>query len=337
MRVPRTDRARKQLPLMTRRQFISCAATALALPPAAGPVAAAITLPKGTCFIGEPTFDRIVKKAVASRWRTQPIGQRMVSLARELEGVPYAGFTLEIHDHIESPSANFHGLDCWTFFEIVLGLARLLETPRPSYSWRDLLAEIEWTRYRGGVCTGHYLDRIHYLDEWFFDNEARGTVTNLTRNLPGARRLRGRRSTEMTELWQSYRYLRENPELRAPMRQSEKEIEKLPIWYVPKAEVAAIEPRLQDGDIIGIVTHKQGVVCSHVGLAARDSLGTLRLMHASQNHRAVVTDSRLTDYLNRFPSHAGIIAARPLSVGHTVRDRSAYQSRLRKLKAGQDV
>ncbi|MFN0126207.1 MAG: N-acetylmuramoyl-L-alanine amidase-like domain-containing protein [Verrucomicrobiales bacterium] len=319
---------------MTRRHFVFRAAAALATPFAAPDSPAIITLPKELCFRGEETFHRIVDKAVARDWGRLPMGQRLLTLARELEDVPYVGFTLEIHDRIECPSVDFGGLDCWTFFETVLGLARMIETPKPAYSWTDLLAEIEWTRYRGGRCTGGYLERIHYLDEWFFDNFARQNIHDLTRRLPGAVRLHGRRSTEMTNLWKSYRYLRENPSLRAPMRQSEREVENLPVWYIPKTKVPAIEPQLQSGDIIGIVTRDQGGVCSHVGLAARDADGTLRFIHASKNHKAVVMDSRLSVYLNRFKSHAGILAGRPLSVRYTLRDPVVYQARLARLKAG---
>jgi len=319
---------------MTRRHFVFRAAAAATPLAAAGPAPAVITLPKNLCFTGEDTFQHLTTTAIQGRWGRLPMDTRMAAIARQLEGVPYVGFTLEIHDHIECPSVHFHALDCWTFFETVLGLARMLETPKPSYSWTDLLTEIEWTRYRGGTCTGHYLDRIHYLDEWFFDNTARRNIIDLTRSLPGARPLRGRRSTEMTDLWKSYRYLRENPTLRAPMRASEIEVEKLPVWFIPKADVPTIETHLQNGDIIGIVTRNQGVVCSHVGLATRDSHGVLRLMHASRNHRKVVTDSRLSVYLNRFQSHAGIIAARPLNARHSLRDHTRYLERLRQLKTG---
>jgi len=96
-----------------------------------------------------------------------------------------------------------------------------------------------------------------------------------------------------------------------------------------------MERHLQSGDIIGIVTRDQGGVCSHVGLAARDADGTLRFMHASKNHQAVVVDSRLSVYLDRFQSHAGIMAARPLSVRFTLRDRAPYLARLKRLQAGQ--
>lgn len=321
---------------MTRRSFASFLpwlAGSWALSPLIAQ--AEITLPKETCFIGERKFLAIVAKAKAQNWGTRPMADRMILIARELEGTPYVGFTLEIDDRIECPSANFNGLDCWTFFEIVLGLARMLETPKADYTWRDLLAEIEWTRYRGGRCTGGYLERIHYLDEWFFDNYARQNVWDFTRRLPGAIRLVGRRSTEMTTLWRSYRYLKMNPSLRAPMRALEHEVEKLPVYYVPKAVVRQAQPHLQNGDIIGIVTNQQGGVCSHVGLALRDKEGVLRFMHASKNHKAVVVDDELAVYLAKFRYHAGIMACRPLPTRYTIRDPKTYADRLTRLKAGQ--
>ena len=320
---------------MTRRQFVFCATAATGVAVGSPPVArAAVTLPKNICFTGAATFEAITRQAVADRWGQQPMEIRMRQLARELEGVPYAGHTLEIDDVIESPSVNFSGLDCWTFFETVLGLARMIEVPKQSYTWTDLLAEIEWTRYRGGRCHGAYLDRIHYLDEWFFDNTARQNVIDITRRLPGAVRLKGRRSDEMSAAWQGYRYLRHTPQLVAPMRQSERRVTRLPVYFIPNAAVRAVEPLLQTSDIIGIVTRVQGVVCSHVGLAARGSDGVMRFLHASKTHGAVVLDSQLAVYLERFRQHAGIMVARPLRRDQALRDDVRYQARLKRLQAG---
>ena len=189
----------------------------------AGPARAAVNLlPLTTTFHGERKFNEVVAKAMKSGWRKYPIGHRMAVIAMELREVPYVGYTLEIDDKIECPSVNFNGLDCWTFFEAVLGLARMLERPKAAYSQEDLLREIEWTRYRGGKCSGGYLERIHYLNEWFMDNAARGNLNDLTRSLGGAEPLRGRESTEMTHLWKSYRYLRKNPSLRQGMAEVER-------------------------------------------------------------------------------------------------------------------
>ncbi len=314
-----------------RRRFLWLAAAAAAAP--AAPAQAGIDhLPIHTTFVNRERFQAIMAKARAAGWARLPMGTRLALLGRECLGIPYVGYTLEIDDRIECPSANFNGLDCWTFFEIALGMARLLERPGSAGAPPDLLKEIQWTRYRAGRCQGNYLERIHYLNEWFIDNEARGNVQDITRRLGGAVRLEGRESREMTVLWKGYRYLRCNPALRPHMARLEARVNALPVWYIPKSGVAQIEGQLQDGDIAGIVAKDQGGVCSHVGLITRSG-GQARLMHASKNHRQVVLDQAISKYLNSFTSHAGLIVARPLPTAREVTSRAAYEANLRALGA----
>jgi len=315
---------------LDRRRFLLLAAAACA--PAAPAFAGVNHLPLTTAFKNVDRYHRIMTKARAAGWGQIPIGPRTALLGRECLGIPYVGYTLEIDDRIECPSANFNGLDCWTFFEVALGMARLLERPKAVYTPEDLLKEIQWTRYRAGVCTGNYLERIHYLNEWFIDNEARGNVKDITRALGGAVPLRGRESKEMTVLWKGYRYLRKNPDLRPQMARIEAKVNTLPVWYIPKGSVAKIESKLADGDIAGIVTNYQGGVCSHVGLITRVN-GQARLMHASKNHKQVVLDQTISSYLNAFKSHAGLIIARPLATGREVTSRATYEANLRALGA----
>lgn len=302
---------------MNRRLFLphlalGCAAWALA----PRLLQAAQHLPLERTFMGRDKFDRIVALALSENWAALPIGERTLRAGQAMLGTPYVGYTLEIDDHIESPSASFAGQDCWTFFEIALGLARMLQVaparPRAGYQPGDLLHQIETTRYRHGVCNGGYLDRIHYLDEWFQDNQKRGNVKNVTASLGSLIPITDRRIDEMTVLWKSYRYLRENPSLRPGMVQIETELQKRPFRYLPKDRVRAIESRLQAGDIIGIVTHKAHVYCSHVGLAVPQKDGSCRFMHASVTHKKVTLDQPLHAYLASFRSHAGIVVARPL-------------------------
>ena len=86
----------------------------------------------------------------------------------------------------------------------------MLDSPKDSYQARDLLDQIEWTRYRNGKCYGNYLDRIHYLAEWYIDNDKRGNIEDLTRSFPNTRM--HNRCQEMSILWKSYRYLKHNPD-----------------------------------------------------------------------------------------------------------------------------
>lgn len=292
---------------MKRRHFIQIGL----IGGAARSLEAAEFLPQSRTFIGSARFQQVVGQAMAENWRALPMGARVAQFGHALRGTKYVGWTLEIDDRIESPSVNFNGLDCWTFFEIALGLARMVEKKQRAYAPSDLLRQIEWTRYRGGACRGHYLDRIHYLDEWFMDNAARGNIRNVTREVGAVVRLNGRSNDEMSLNPKLYRYLRGNPSLVPALARIEKQLESVPFDFIPKQEVATCEARIQSGDIIGIVTNRQHVFCSHVGLALRLGDGSCHFMHASATYKRVVVDKTIHEYLNAFKSHAGIIVGRP--------------------------
>ncbi len=298
--------------------FVAGVAVSLLLPSQAAPPASStgspvIRLPMKTIFKGESTFHRLVQHAQREQWQRLPIGERTVRFGLAMVGTPYRGFTLEIDDRVESPSVNFQGLDCWTFFETAMGLARMMETPRSKYEPIDLLREIECTRYHAGTCHGNYLDRLHYLADWYHDNHRRGTIRNLTPSLGGIP-FKNRKISEMTTLWKSYRYLRNNPSLRPQMARHEKRVAHLPAVYIPKQRVARMERSLKNGDVIGIATKYHGGFCSHVGLAYRAKDGSVRLLHASSDRKKVIIDAPIHQYLNRYKKHAGILVGRPQPV-----------------------
>ena len=271
------------------------------------------TLPFSTVFRGEDKFDQLVGEARARNWAALPLGERTAAIGRALVGTRYKAFTLEIDNRIEAPSVNFNGLDCWTFFEISLGFARMLEEAPENWTPERLLHYIELDRYRDGRCTGDYLSRLHYLDDWLVDNDRRGLVNDLTRNLGGARVPHA--AQEMTKGWRHYPYLIANRTLLGPLARMEARISSRSLYQIPKSRVAAIEPRLQSGDIIGIVSRDgRQFGTSHVGLALRSSDGVLRFMHASspRNYGRVVIDSSLSSYWHRYRSDTGILVARPV-------------------------
>ena len=268
-------------------------------------------LPFDTVFKGRDRFNALV--AQADKWKPLPIGERTAAVGSALVGTPYKSFTLEIDDRVEAASVNFTGLDCWTFFESALAFARMLDEPREQWTPQTMLRYIELDRYRGGSCTGSYLSRLHYLEDWLRDNDRRGIISDLTRPLGGVSAPHA--AVEMTKAWKSYRYMRNNPDLRAGISQMETRVGEMPLYYIPKSKVAGIESRLQSGDIIGICSHDGGLIgTAHVGLAKRTSDGVLHFMHASspRNYGKVVVDQRLSDYLYHFKSDAGILVARPL-------------------------
>jgi hypothetical protein len=267
-------------------------------------------LPMETVFKGKSRFDQMV--AEGDRWKDLPIGERVAAVGRALAGTPYKSYTLEIDDHVEAPSVNFTGLDCWTFFETSLAFARMLSEPKANWTSETMLRYIELDRYRGGQCNGSYLSRLHYLEDWLYDNNRRGNVEDLTRRLGGVPVPQS--TVEMTVNWRSYRYLKHNPALRAGIRQMEENVASRGLYHIPKDRVASIESNLNTGDIIGVTTHDgRKVGTSHVGIAVRQADG-IHFMHASapHNYGKVVLDVKLTQYLAHYRSDAGIIVARPL-------------------------
>src|SRR5438128_5315392 len=271
-------------------------------------------LPFKTVFKGQDQFNRLVSLAKSNDWKSLPIGERTAVVGQALTGTRYKSYTLEIDNRIEAPSVNFSGMDCWTFFETSLAFARMLNEPEQNWTPEMLLRYIETDRYRSGVCTGQYLSRLHYLEDWLYDNERRGLVDDLTRKLGGGSVPHSAR--EMTQGWRHYRYLAANKSLLGPLGRMEAQVSSRPLYQIPKNRVAKIESKLQSGDIIGIVSHDRGGLysTSHVGLALRTNDCVLHFLHASapHNYGRVVIDSRLSTYLFTYRSDSGILVARPM-------------------------
>lgn len=269
-------------------------------------------LPLSTVFKGEAKFRAMVQQAEKENWRQLPLGTRTIRAARAMVGTPYVNYTLEVHDRTESPVVNLGAMDCWTYYENALAFARMLRYKPGPYTPQDMLHMVEVERYRGGVCTGGYLSRMHHLEEVFWDNERRGFAKNITPRLPGAVRLR-REIREMTVQWKSYRYLRNNPSLLPEMGRIEARVSNLPVWHVPKRGVRAIEGYLQDGDVCAITSNGSGGYTSHVGLIVKLQ-GRAYFTHATSDRdkgRMTIIDRPITDYLYQGFKHAGIVVLRP--------------------------
>ena len=270
-------------------------------------------LPFGRVFKGQDQFNRLVTQARSNNWSALPIGERTAAVGQGLVGTRYKHFTLEIDNRVEAPSVNFAGMDCWTFFEISLAFARMLDEPEANWTPERMLHYVELDRYRGGSCTGEYLSRLHYLEDWLADNKERGLVEDLTPQLGGTRVAHSAR--EMSIGWRHYRYLAANKSLLGPLARMEGRVSSRPLYQVSKNRVAGIESKLRSGDIIGIISRDRGGLysTSHVGLALRLNDG-LHFMHASSPNNAgrVVVDTRLSNYLARYSTDSGILVARPL-------------------------
>lgn len=259
-------------------------------------------------FRGEEVLERIAAKAKAGDWAKLPIGERMGHIGLELVGTPYKAFTLETEEPKEYCTVDLLGLDCVTFFESCLNMARIL----PGGLTRDrLIAAIRQTRYRGGQ-QGDYTTRLHYTMDWFYDNEKKGIVKDLTPSLPGAEPFLqkvGYMSTHPA----NYKQLKANPSEVPAISRFENAINARSKSFIPTAAVAGVEPLLQTGDIIGLCATQEGIDIAHTGMAYRNDAGVLCFFDATNapGRNDVRVGARLSERLSP-KSHTGIVVARPL-------------------------
>jgi hypothetical protein len=255
-----------------------------------------------------PTIAQLLDRAHAQRWDTLRVGESIVRFGRALEGAPYLEHSLE-GPGPEVCRVTTQGFDCVTFMETSLDLARTIRAghgggrPTPE----DLQEAVTHTRYRAGHLSG-YVSRLHYTSDWIADNVAKNVVEDVTPSLGGVRLPVevGFMSTHPDK----YPALAADSALVDSMRRIERRINVTPRTFVPKARVAAIESRLESGDLVAITTSIPGLDYSHTGLIVRDA-GGARFMHASSARGKVVIDTTLSAYLARGPkSNTGITVLR---------------------------
>ncbi|MGV3618644.1 MAG: N-acetylmuramoyl-L-alanine amidase-like domain-containing protein [Fimbriimonas sp.] len=287
---------------MTRRELL--AATLAAAVPFQKPA----TGQEPRAFRGEDVLAKILRRADAEGWAKLPIGERMGRIGLAFADTKYEAFTLELWADREACIVNLRGLDCVTFFESSLGIARMLAKGRETAD--ELTREVTLTRYRGGRL-GNYASRLHYTCDWMHDNAQKGTVRLLTPDLPGAKRF-DEDVYFMSQKPHLYRQLKAQPNLVPEIKAIEAAINARETFYVPTAQIDEVEPLLQTGDIVGITAGQKGIDCAHTGMCFRDADGVLRFLHAGQSAGRVLLDKRLSEYLGTWAT--GAMFVRPLEV-----------------------
>jgi predicted transcriptional regulator len=250
-------------------------------------------------------FNQAMRQARQEKWHTRPIGEIMGLLGMLLVGTPYVGGTLE-GEGPEVCRVDLTGLDCVTYFENTLCMARIIQ--KQKYTYEDLIAEITMTRYKNGVLDG-YSSRLHYTSAWIDDNVKKGVITDVTPDLNGV------------AFAPNVSFMTTHPEYYAPLKNDsvmirkvsvqEAEVNAQPRTYIPKDSIESEEARIQTGDIIAIATSKAGLDYAHTGMAYRDDKGVTRLLHASTQKKKVTLDRSISEYVGSVKTHTGITVVRP--------------------------
>ncbi|GHS95627.1 xylanase [Synergistales bacterium] len=202
---------------------------------------------------------------------------------------------------------NLREMDCTTFVENCLALARALQYPNPDTDY--FKRELRQIRYRKGIING-YVSRLHYTSDWMFDNVEKGLIENVTYALGGYKW--NPEVNFMSKNADKYPRLKSSPENVQGIEAIEKEINaRKNYYYIPKAEVIKQQTLIKNGDIVCFTSNIAGLDISHLGIAYRHK-GQLTFIHASSKaQKVIVNPESLTDYCRMIKTNTGIVVLRP--------------------------
>ncbi len=250
----------------------------------------------------------MIKRAVQEGWPAQPMGELVGNLGMLMLGTKYVGGTLE-GPGPEICRADLTGLDCVTFFENALCMARILKKGTPSFD--AFMNELTFTRYRNGNLAD-YTSRLHYTSEWIANNAKKGVIQDVTRHMGGEPF--PVQVNFMSQHPQYYPALMESPEFVEKIAAIEQQINAGQFFYIPLKDIKAAQSQMKTGDIVAIATNKEGLDYSHTGLIHLDKKGKARFLHASLKKKKVHWDTELHQYVKSVKSNIGVTILRPLEV-----------------------
>mgnify|MGYP001588080526 FL=1 len=260
-------------------------------------------------FLAEDEASICTKKfelAVSLNLQKLPIGDAVVGIGRTFLGTEYVANVLEVPGE-ERLVVNMSGLDCVTFYENALVLARCMKKNKMTFD--DYKNELQFIRYRGGVIN-QYPSRLHYTSDYMFDNEKKGIWKNVTKEIGGVRY--NKTINFMSTHPDSYRQIKGNPGFLKTIQEQEKEMNSRETYHIPKNLVSGISDKLNNGDIIGITTDMEGLDTSHTGVVMRQN-GAAYFLHAPlASKKVTISEKPLAEYLAGNKKQIGIMVARPL-------------------------
>ena len=297
---------------MNRREFITRTALSAFIPllPSVSHASYATSI---LSMLGE-TDETICKGkfdlAISSHLIDKPINEVIVEIGKSFIGTDYAAHSLE-EGGAEHLVVNLRVLDCVSFYENSLVLARCVKTK--NFSFDEYRAQLQFIRYRNGIIDG-YPSRLHYTTDYWFDNEKKGVMRIVTKELFGEKNLLPIPTpiNFMTSHRSAYKQL-VNEKFFEEIGKQEEEISKRGTLFLSKEKIHLFSGKIKTGSFIGITTNTSGLDISHTGIAVRMENGELHLMHAPDvGYKVQITESPLHDYLARHPKQTGIIVAEAL-------------------------
>lgn len=235
--------------------------------------------------------------------RGLPMDQTVIKIAKHFLGTPYVSFTLEKDP--EKLTVNTRETDCILFVEMCLAMSITSKDDNPTFD--RYIEVLKSLRYRNGVVDG-YASRLHYTSEWIIQGTGNGYFHEITGEIGGIPW--DQKFNFMSKHPNSYRQIKENPELVGKIREAEQNLEKYSYVYIPKPELPNHINGIKSGDIICFNDATPGLDIAHVALAYWEN-GKLTFIHASMGAKKVIINpTPLVDYTNGVKGHNGLRVVR---------------------------
>lgn len=245
--------------------------------------------------------------AVNENLSSKSINEIITEIGKSFIGTDYTANTLEIGKK-EKLVLFLVGLDCYTFLESTLAMARCVKSGKTTFE--DFQKEILILRYRNGKLI-EYPSRLHYFTDWIYDMNKRSIGKDITKEIGGVPYKM--KINFMSTHPDSYKRLKDNPEFVGEIAEIEKEINSRDYYYIPQTDILKFESKIKSGDIIGITTNIKGLDISHTGIAYRADNGRIHLLHAPNvGHKVQISEKPLADYIKANKKQTGIMVLRPI-------------------------
>ena len=245
--------------------------------------------------------------AVKDDLSSKPINDVIVEIGKSFLGTDYKAHAIE-KEGKEKLVIDLTGLDCTTYLENVLTFARCIKENKTTFN--DYKNELTKIRYRNGKID-LYPSRLHYFSDWIYDNQKKGIVKDITKQLGGVPIKFD--LNFMSSHPNSYLKLKENPEFIPVIKKQEEIISKRTYYYIPNEKVDSIDSKIKSGDLIAITTKIKGLDIGHVGIAVKMDDGKIHLLHAPiPGTKVQISDLPLGVYLSKLKNDSGIIVLKAI-------------------------
>lgn len=244
---------------------------------------------------------------------TLPMGALMVEIGRSLVQLPLSSPAGQPTERLDVDLRSFDGLGMVEHVYAMAVVAKLGAATTATVDRAGVESQYErvlqTVRYRNGVMGG-YASRLLYVSEWIADNDRKGLVQDLTRELGGSL---DRGPVNVRSLALADDPTMTDPDAVDDLRRVEARLSAQGRYVVREPALTAALPEVRDGDVVAFASAQQGRDVSHVGLAVRID-GSIRLLHRPVGESGVrISTNSIDQRLAASADEDGLLLARPVA------------------------